>query len=154
MAPTSPVAPGTGLRTTHSVLIVSMRSLTARHKGIPTIVNAPRSSMYPPVTPNFLVPQAWNTGNQQYLPVRPVGSPGVTQTTLNHRKKVPMFFCPVSGCESRGFTEKHNFIYHMRSHEGIKPFECPRCGKPFRSQSDLTRHLKKSKKRCDSQKPY
>ncbi|KAF9260027.1 hypothetical protein L218DRAFT_623564 [Marasmius fiardii PR-910] len=82
-----------------------------------------------------------------------IGSVTMTTTAISNRKLEPKFFCDVPGCTSQGFTEKHNYLYHMRSHEVQRPYMCERCGKSFRAQGDLTRHLYMSKKRCE-RKPY
>ncbi|KAL0564548.1 hypothetical protein V5O48_017495 [Marasmius crinis-equi] len=83
-------------------------------------------------------------------PTRPqVGSSAMTDNALRLRKKEAKHFCPVPGCESQGFTEKHNLNYHMRSHDDERPFVCERCGKRFRSKNDLNRHFLKSKKPCE-----
>ncbi|KAL0568915.1 hypothetical protein V5O48_013057 [Marasmius crinis-equi] len=40
---------------------------------------------------------------------RRVGSRAGTRASLKHRKKLAAYFCDVVGCESKGFTEKHNY---------------------------------------------
>ncbi|KAL0571122.1 hypothetical protein V5O48_010830 [Marasmius crinis-equi] len=85
---------------------------------------------------------------KQIQACRQVGSTAGTRASLKHRKKVAAYFCGVVGCESMGFTEKHNYDYHMRSHKGLKPYQCARCLRGFGSRYDLNRHIKKSKKPC------
>ncbi|KAK7035239.1 B-cell lymphoma/leukemia 11A [Paramarasmius palmivorus] len=61
---------------------------------------------------------------------------------LNSSRK---FICDRCG---KGYAAKHNLDYHIRGHDGVKPFECEYCGKAYRSLSDLRRHLTKSKSPC------
>ncbi|KAG7089259.1 hypothetical protein E1B28_010957 [Marasmius oreades] len=91
--------------------------------------------------------------NQHFLASpRPVGSPAVTTAAISQRQKEPTFFCGVPGCTSQGFTERHNWLYHMRSHNDERPYPCAKCSKSFRSRSDLTRHGK-GRKSCN-RRPY
>ncbi|KAK1236383.1 hypothetical protein PQX77_000367 [Marasmius sp. AFHP31] len=88
-------------------------------------------------------------GSYPQVPRLQVGSPAVTDAAIAHRTKVPMFSCDVPGCTSKGFTERHNLMYHMRSHQGIRPYKCYKCDKGFLSSSDLNRHLTKAKRPCN-----
>ncbi|KAK7035242.1 hypothetical protein VNI00_012009 [Paramarasmius palmivorus] len=62
--------------------------------------------------------------------------------------------CPTSLCKftcdrcGKGYTAKHNLAYHIRGHDGVKPFVCEYCEKEYRSLSDLRRHLTQSKSPC------
>ncbi|KAJ8085975.1 hypothetical protein PM082_004794 [Marasmius tenuissimus] len=81
---------------------------------------------------------------------RQVGSHALTDASIARRgtQRLPRYFCEFPGCSSRGFTAKHNYQYHMRAHRGESPFECPKCGRTFRSRSDLQRHESKTRKPC------
>ncbi|KAK1222146.1 B-cell lymphoma/leukemia 11A [Marasmius sp. AFHP31] len=83
---------------------------------------------------------------------RQVGSSTVTGASIARRKtRRPRYFCNVPGCSSEGFTAKHNYDYHMRAHNGEKPFRCSGCERAFGSRSDLRRHgSKSSKRRCQA----
>ncbi|KAJ8078099.1 hypothetical protein PM082_000305 [Marasmius tenuissimus] len=47
---------------------------------------------------------------------RQVGSEAITKAALKNRRNKPLYFCRVPRCTSKGFTQKHNFEYHQRSH--------------------------------------
>ncbi|KAG7088131.1 hypothetical protein E1B28_012155 [Marasmius oreades] len=114
-------------------------------------VDDPYNSVYPAGSYDSSQSRNSNTDTTSFLVNRmQVGSVAITAATRKRRtKKESTFFCPVLGCNSEGFTEKHNLVYHMRSHGDIRPYECTRCGKCFRSQSDLTRHINKAKRPCE-----
>ena len=40
----------------------------------------------------------------------------------------------------RRFTDRSNCIKHQFIHTGLKPFECPHCGKRFRRKDHLNSH--------------
>ncbi|KAJ8085987.1 hypothetical protein PM082_004806 [Marasmius tenuissimus] len=72
----------------------------------------PRMSEYPlplPVSALEFNPGAQQSTQSQAGVCRKVGSLTGTNTSIQNRKKEPRYFCPVVGCESKGFTEKHNF---------------------------------------------
>ncbi|KAJ8086133.1 hypothetical protein PM082_004953 [Marasmius tenuissimus] len=109
---------------------------------------------YGPVTQSFAVmntvlsPSSDLTSNNP----RQVGSSALTEASTARRgTRSPRFFCRVPGCNSRGFTARHNYEYHVRAHSGKKPFKCRVCERNFGSQSDLRRH--ESKKRS-CQRPW
>ncbi|KAF9262918.1 hypothetical protein L218DRAFT_371247 [Marasmius fiardii PR-910] len=76
-----------------------------------------------------------------------VGSLAMTKAGMNRRKDKfrELLYCPILGCTSEGFTEEHNRTYHMLSHEGKRPYPCPKCGRSFRGRGDLKRHVEKKK---------
>ncbi|KAF9254053.1 hypothetical protein L218DRAFT_938884 [Marasmius fiardii PR-910] len=77
-----------------------------------------------------------------------VGSQAITLASSSDRKRPPSYFCQVPGCTSRGFTTRHAFEYHQRSHLNIRPFRCSDCSRGFGSRSDLKRHQKRLKGSC------
>ncbi|KAJ8096235.1 hypothetical protein PM082_011364 [Marasmius tenuissimus] len=72
--------------------------------------------------------------------LRQVGSAATTEVAVRNRTARPVYFCNVPGCTSRGFTQRHNFEYHNRSHTNSRPFVCNDCKRGFNSRSDLNRH--------------
>ncbi|KAJ8078086.1 hypothetical protein PM082_000292 [Marasmius tenuissimus] len=46
---------------------------------------------------------------------RQVGSEATTKVALENRRNKPLYFCHVPRCTSKGFTQKHNFEWHMES---------------------------------------
>ncbi|KAI3602315.1 hypothetical protein WG66_011281 [Moniliophthora roreri] len=125
----------------------------------------PAPGLVPPVNPNYSMPTMMYSGSQQdymeresqlndmhsshSITITPTSSPSRSPTQAGRptRKKDPIYFCKVPGC-GRGFTEKHNLDYHMRSHKDERPFVCDNCGKAFRSAWDRTRHQQRSKVPC------
>ncbi|KAJ8091939.1 hypothetical protein PM082_024174 [Marasmius tenuissimus] len=87
-----------------------------------------------------------NLGDFESL--RQVGSAATTSRATGNRRTRPVYFCEVPGCTSRGFTQRHNFQYHLRSHGGHRPFRCERCGRRFNSRSDLKRHGRRVHRAC------
>ncbi|KAJ8080815.1 hypothetical protein PM082_017650 [Marasmius tenuissimus] len=89
------------------------------------------------------------TISTDYFCHRQVGSPTVTRAATARRgPSAPRYFCNLPGCSSEGFTSKTNLEYHIRAHNGERPFDCARCRHTFRSRSDLQRHMKHRKKPC------
>ncbi|KAJ8089064.1 hypothetical protein PM082_014312 [Marasmius tenuissimus] len=68
-----------------------------------------------------------------------VGSSAVTKASIERRRKSPRYECGVGGCVST-FTSQANLHYHTLAHQGVKPYPCGNCGRPFRSRHDRTRH--------------
>lgn len=58
---------------------------------------------------------------------------------LGRRKKI--ICCQYDDCEKE-FTKTWSFLYHARSHEGEKPFECGVCRRQFSQKSNLTKHMR------------
>ncbi|KAK1218871.1 hypothetical protein PQX77_018424 [Marasmius sp. AFHP31] len=75
--------------------------------------------------------------------VRPVGSAANTEAAIGNRRNRPVYFCNVPGCTSQGFTQRHNYEYHIRSHMDDRPFVCDDCERGFNSRSDLNRHIRR-----------
>ncbi|KAJ8088504.1 hypothetical protein PM082_022577 [Marasmius tenuissimus] len=103
---------------------------------------SPASPLTGPISPSQ------TGGSYPQFPRHQVGSAAGTTAALNNRTKPATFFCEVQGCPSKGFTERHNLLYHTRSHQNVRPYVCEKCGRAFTSRSDLTRHVTKSKKPC------
>ena len=59
-------------------------------------------------TQNWVPPAQATPSNLPNVCRPQVGSPANTRVSLSHRKKEPMYFCDVRGCESQGFTARHN----------------------------------------------
>ena len=57
-----------------------------------------------------------------------------------------IFKCEFTSC-SRSFRKIHNFLDHLRTHTGEKPYICPYiktegCSKSFAQKSNLNKHIK------------
>jgi KRAB domain-containing zinc finger protein len=64
-----------------------------------------------------------------------------THISSIHNKNLP-FFCPYSNC-SKKYPNKTKLEAHIRTHKGIKPFQCEKCGKKFNENGNLKSHLNK-----------
>ncbi|KAG7098226.1 hypothetical protein E1B28_000193 [Marasmius oreades] len=93
-------------------------------------------------------PLATGVSTDATVPRPQVGSKAITLAALSIRKRKPIYFCPITGCTSKGFTTGHGFKYHQRSHQNVRPFICPSCSRGFGSRSDLLRHQKRLKGAC------
>lgn len=52
-----------------------------------------------------------------------------------------LFVCPVEGCQAT-FTRKSNMKTHVETlHGGVLPHSCPECGRAFRYESLLQKHM-------------
>lgn len=51
------------------------------------------------------------------------------------------FKCYYENCDKK-YESKSNFLIHLRSHTGDKPFQCDFCLKCYPSKGNLKKHLK------------
>lgn len=70
------------------------------------------------------------------------------QSLVVHEKKVHLGIvtprshkCDVSGC-TMAFTCAADLEYHIRTHTGLKPYQCPSCDKAYHTRSKLNWHKK------------
>ncbi|KAL0060376.1 hypothetical protein AAF712_012827 [Marasmius tenuissimus] len=81
--------------------------------------------------------------NMSDTATEPTEEPAWRRTLSAMGRRSPQYFCNVPGCTSQGFTQKHNLQYHLRSHLGMRSFECS-CSRTFHSRSDLNRHARRT----------
>lgn len=71
------------------------------------------------------------------LSSRPIGS----LTSIHSQDMAKrVYTCPFEGCD-RIFGRPSARETHIRSHNGIQPFTCPICARPFSVFSNLKRHM-------------
>ncbi|KAI3618045.1 hypothetical protein WG66_005716 [Moniliophthora roreri] len=73
-----------------------------------------------------------------------VASPAVIAASRARRKHGKLADHRCSNCDAT-FTTRHNLQSHIRSHLGVRPYECPICGRGFVTMSDRKRHEKRCK---------
>ncbi|KAF8958343.1 hypothetical protein BDZ97DRAFT_62112 [Flammula alnicola] len=73
---------------------------------------------------------------------RVVGTSAGRRAGIERRKGKAKFFCDFEGCPS-SFTRRHNYDFHLKSHQGIT-VTCGRCYKTL-AASSLKRHEKTCK---------
>lgn len=56
-------------------------------------------------------------------------------------KKHKMYCCRFGDCD-RSFTIVWNLLDHVRMHKGVKPHECPACGKCFTQMGNFRKHMR------------
>lgn len=79
-------------------------------------------------------------------PVEPKPAPATAAKSSTGAVKKPKkknttkrFLCPHPGC-GRAFARNFNLGSHVKSHLGIREFDCPRCPKKFSRRHDRARH--------------
>lgn len=73
-----------------------------------------------------------------------IASPAVVAASRARRTpgKLAAYCCP--HCDST-FTASHNLQSHIRSHFGVRPYNCKRCGRGFGTKHDCKRHERSCK---------
>ena len=50
------------------------------------------------------------------------------------------YICPKEDCD-RNYTSKYIMLRHIKTHNGLRPFQCPHCPKSFQLAQYLKDHL-------------
>lgn len=79
-------------------------------------------------------------GQEETKPVVMASAPAAKKSAPKKKKNTTKrFVCPHPGCD-RAFARNFNLGSHVKSHLGIRDFNCPECPKKFSRRHDRARH--------------